>query len=346
MRTSGWHGRLAVALALGATLAVAAPAGAATTVRLAGGTTSLKLDGKTAKAVSKAGIKVSPAKPAKSKSGSIAFPISGGSIDPATAKGTITHKGGLTFKMGKGKVTLSSPTINTAKGTLAVKLGKKTVVVGTAKGGKVTRDGFATDVAGLKLKLNKLGAKTLNTAFGVSTFKAGLALGTASVASQPAEIALEGGSTSLVFTPTAAGALRQLGIAVAPIAPATADAATGGLKFAVTGGTLDAKTFFGSITHSGGLSLTGRDAVKLTDPVITVSGTPQLALSYSGASVPIADLGLTATPRIDTAARTIEVTGASVRLNSLAATTLNGLLGIPFPAGTELATASLTAQAR
>lgn len=355
MSTSGWHGRLGVVLAFGATLAVAAPAGAATTVRLASGTTSLKLDGKTAKAIKKAGVKVSAAKPAKSKGGSFVFTISGGSIDPATAKGTIAHKGGLTFTMGRGKVTLANPSIDTTKGTLSATIGKKAVAVGTAKGGKVTRDGFATNVAGLKLALNKRGAQTLNSAFGVRAFKSGAALGTAAVASQPAEIAIESGTTQLVFTQGAAGALRMLGVAVTPIAPATLDAATGALTFTVTGGLLDAKTHAGKIEASGGLSLAaaGASPVQLTSPIVNLGGTPQLAVTYSGLSTPIADLDLSAAPaKIDPATRAIEVAGASAKLNFVAATTLNQLFGLReggpfwFRAGDELVTASLTAKAR
>lgn len=345
----GWHGRLAVALAAFATLVVAAPAGAATTVRLSGGTTSVKL----AKTFKQAGVKVSPAKPAKNKSGSVVFPISGGSIDPATAKGTITHKGGLTFKMGQGKFTLTNPTLNTAKGTLSFRLGRQTVVVGSAKGGKVTRNGFATNVAGVKLTLNKRAALTFNSAFGIRSFKAGQPLGTATVASQPAEVAIESGAIDLTFTQATLGALGQLRIAPAPIAPATLDPATFTLRFPVTRGTLDPRTLAGSVLSSGGLSLAraGSAPVELTQPVITLSTTPQLAVTFGGASVAIADLDISRLTRtVDPRARTIALTGAGVKLNAVAATTLNALFGLSgpasFTAGTEIAIASLNAQAR
>lgn len=348
----GWHGRLALASAALATLVVAAPAGAATTVRLAGGSTSIKLSSKATSAFKQAGIKVSPAKPAKSRAGSLVFPISGGSIDPATAKGTITHKGGITLKMGAGKVTLGSPTLNTAKGTLAVKIGRTTSTIGTAKGGKVTRNGFATNVAGVKVTLNRRGAATLNTAFGVTAFKAGLQLGTAAVASQPAEIALARGETKLTFTATTAGALGQLRVAPGAIAPATFDAATGTLTFPVTRGTLDPATLAGSIFHSGGLSLTkaGSPPAELTLPIVTLSATPTLAVTFGGASLAIADLDISRLTRsIDARTRTISLAGAGVKLNATAATALTGILGAPagaFRAGDEIATASLTATAR
>ncbi|HEX6745625.1 MAG TPA: hypothetical protein VF087_15465, partial [Solirubrobacteraceae bacterium] len=78
-------------------LAVAAPAGAAT-VKVAGGSTTLKLDAGTAKALKGLGVSVTPITPAKAGSKGVSFPITGGSIDPATAAGTITHSGGLQLR--------------------------------------------------------------------------------------------------------------------------------------------------------------------------------------------------------------------------------------------------------
>lgn len=350
----GWHGRLAVATAALATLVVAAPAGAATTVRLAGGSTSVKLGSKATSAFKQAGIKVSPAKPAKNKGGSLVLPISGGSIDPATAKGVIVHKGGITLKMGKGKFTLGSLTLNTAKGTFAAKVGRSraAATIGTVKGGKVARNGFATNLSGAKLTLNKLGAATINTAFGIDSIKAGLQLGTASVVSQPAEIALTRGTTKLTFTATTAGALGQLRVAPGAIAPATFDAATGTVSFPITRGTVDPSTLAGSIFHSGGLSLTkaGSSPTELTQPIITLSTSPTLAVTFGGASLAIADLDISALTRsVDARTRTISLAGAGVKLNQTAASALTGILGAPegaFRAGDLIATASLTATAR
>src|SRR4051794_41908874 len=90
--------RVAAASALVA-LAVAAPADAAT-VKLAGGSTTLKLDAGTAKALKGLGVSVTPITPAKAGAKGVSFPISGGSIDPATAAGTITHPGGLQLRPG------------------------------------------------------------------------------------------------------------------------------------------------------------------------------------------------------------------------------------------------------
>ena len=71
-----------------AVLLVAAPAAQARDP-LAGGTTTLRLDGAVARTLADNGVRVAPVKPAR---GGVAFPITGGSLDGA--RGTIEHSGG------------------------------------------------------------------------------------------------------------------------------------------------------------------------------------------------------------------------------------------------------------
>ncbi|MDO8211959.1 hypothetical protein [Conexibacter sp. CPCC 206217] len=338
----GWHGRLAVATAALATFAVAVPANAATTsVRLSGGSTTLRLDGKTARALTSAGITVKPSKPGKNRGGALVLPVSGGSIDPANAKGTIDHKGGITLSMGRTKVALTAFTLNTGKKTVSAKAGRSTLAVGSLSGGKVTRDGFATKVAGLKLKLGKQAAGVLNRAFGVRVFKSGLALGTAASAPVSRDVAIDRGTTTLQINAQTAGALRQFGATLAPIAPATADAATGQLFFPITGGTVNPTAFSGSITHSGGLNI---GPLPLSDLVVNLGATPTLTTNLGA----VADLDLSRiTTSVDPRTRAINVGGAGVRINATAAGALNAAFRTTaFQAGQEIATASLAAIAR
>lgn len=338
----GWHGRLGVALGLTASLAVAAPAVAATTVKLSGGTTTLRLDAKTTKSLKKAGITVSAAAPGKLKSGALTFPVSAGSIDPATAKGTIDHKGGLTLKMGKKKLALTALTLNSSKGTLSGKAGKKTVSFASVKGGKVARDGFNTSASGFKVSVSKAGAAAINKALGVRTFKAGTALGTAALAPKTDELAIERGTTTLTFTPELAGALQQLRVTIGAGAPATVDA-NGAVVFPITDGTLNQSTLFGTVNHAGSLSLGGND---LSNPSITISATPSLSIS----SVKVGPLDIsTLVPRIDPATRTINLSGVGVTIDDQAAGLLNALLRLPQPflrGGMRIASGTLEATAR
>ncbi len=338
----GWHGRLGVALGLTASLAIAAPAVAAPTVKLSGGTTTLKLDAKTSKALKKAGIKVSAATPGKLKGGSLSLAVSGGSIDPATAKGTIDHKGGITLKMGKKKLTLASPTFNTSKGTVTVKAGKKKVAFAAIKGGKVARDGFNTSASGFKVSISKAGAAAINKALGSRAVKANAALGTASIAPKTDEIAIERGSTTLLFTPEMAGALQQLRIPVSAGAPATQNPDTS-ISFPITEGTLKQGTYFGTIEHGGALVL---GTTPLANPSITLSATPSLSIS----GVEVGPLDVSAmVPRIDPATRTIEISNVGVTISDQAAGLLTNLLALPqgvLRGGAKIAVGTLSATAR
>ena len=174
--------RVAAAGALVA-LAVAAPAGAAT-VKLSGGSTTLKLDPGTAKALKGLGVSVSPIAPAKAGTKGVSFPITGGTIDPATAAGTITHSGGLQLRAGATKVRLTSFTIGVDRTpTISVKAGKARLHAFSLSlaGAKVSRAGLGTNVSGVAVKLSAKGAAALNGAFGVKAFKRGLRVGTATV---------------------------------------------------------------------------------------------------------------------------------------------------------------------
>src|SRR4051794_9684880 len=112
--TSHLPRRRAVLAAGGALLALglAAPGAGAATVDLAGGSTTLKLDSKAAKALTSLGVSVAPTGKAKASSSGVAFPITGGSIAPAKATGTIRHTGGLRLRAGKVRVTLSDFTVS------------------------------------------------------------------------------------------------------------------------------------------------------------------------------------------------------------------------------------------
>lgn len=107
------------------------------------------------------------------------------------------------------------------------------------------------------------------------------------------------GATVLTLNQGTAGALTQLGVTAAPISPASATP-SGDLRFPITD-SLARALYTGTITHSGGISLTaGATVVKLTDFDINlgqrslsavVNGGPRvgiLSLDYSGARVSFA----------------------------------------------------------
>jgi hypothetical protein len=101
------------------------------------------------------------------------------------------------------------------------------------------------------------------------------------VTAKPKTVALTSGATTVTLDPGAAAALQSLGVTAAPIG-------SDSLSFSITGGTLDARTFAGTITHSGGIALSkGATSVALTDFQIGIDDTPELTALVGGMRVPI-----------------------------------------------------------
>jgi hypothetical protein len=341
---------LAVGVAGAAALAAAPVASAA--VGLEGGSTSLRLAPGTAAALGDLGVSVAPVGPARVSGGAIAFPVTGGSIDPATAAGRIAHSGGLAFSAGGTTVRVTdfvvrtdrrTPVLTAAAGRARIpllQLDTSDAVVLRRGPGRV-----GTWVVRVRASLTATGAGALNAAFG-SELPAGLPVGRVDVRTEPSQVELSGGATTLALDPGTAAALTSLGVAPSVIAPGTAGAA--GLAFPVTGGRLGASTFAGRITHSGGIALTaGAVRVELSDFRITVDGDPDLSARVGDTTtrVPLAvDLGAA---RTGLSARTAVVRGARVLLTTESAGALNAAFGTAaLTAGLPLGTADVRARVR
>jgi len=338
--------RLIPLAALGAALAVAPAAQAA--VDLSGGTTRLTLDRGTAKALGSLGVKVAPTGAATAQGRHVRFPISGGSIDPASAAGTIEHRGGLRLKAGGKRIVLKNYVVKVGKKiTLSAQVGGARVKILKLTGKpKVSRSGFGTNVSGLTAKLNRTAAKALNATFGVRAFKAGIPLGKVRVQAEPSQTELLAqGDTALAIDPGTLQAIVGLGVTPGVIGPATLDGTTA--RFPITGGSAALDLSAATVTHSGGLSLTkGSTVVSLTDFDIRVgSGAPQLFASLNGDAdkVAILDLDLSALqPTVS--GRSITLAGVVAKLTQGAADALNAAFGTTaFSAGLTVGTATVSA---
>ena len=335
-------------LAASAALLATAPAASAA-VSLSDGQTRLTLAKGTAAALDDLGVKVKPTGPARAAGRHVRFPITGGSIDPATAAGTIDHRGGLRLKAGKVKVKLDNYRVKVgAKITLSARLGGQRVTILNLTGTpKVTRDGFGTNVSGLTAKLNRTAARALNKAFGVSAFKKGLPLGKVKVQAEPADTELlPEGATSLALDPAALQAIVAQGITPGVVGPATLAGTTA--SFPITGGIAALDLSVAEVAHSGGISLTkGATVVALTDFFIRVGGgeAPQLLATLNGGATPVAiiDLDLAALqPAID--GRNVTLTGITAKLTQGAADALNAAFGTTaFAGGLVLGQATVNA---
>ncbi|MGD9985462.1 HtaA domain-containing protein [Pseudonocardia sp.] len=192
---------LLLALAVGG-VALAAPANAGTPapaghqshdwhphspakVKVKGGSTSLTVDKATAAVLAENKVTVRAVYGAGGKAPTFRFPITGGSVDPRTAAGTITHSGGLKIAAGMKSVVVKDFTIDTRSGVLTarvagtstriplLKLDTSSAAISGSKGWLV--------VTGVRATLTSQAAAALNTTFGVSLFEAGLPIGTAAV---------------------------------------------------------------------------------------------------------------------------------------------------------------------
>jgi hypothetical protein len=330
--------------------AVAATPAAAAPVGLAGGSTNLHLDRATAAALGDLGLSVTPVGPAKASGTRVSFPVTGGAIDPATAAGRVTHSGGLAFSAGGTTVRAtnfivrtdgSRPVLTAAVGSARVPL--LNLDLGDAKVLRRGPGGVGTWVVRVQTSLTATAAGALNAAFG-SHLAAGTPIGRVDLRTEPAQVRLSGGATTLSLDPGTAAALTGLGVTPSVIAPGTAGAA--GLAFPVTGGTLAAGTFAGRIDHSGGIALTaGATRVELTRFRIEVATTSQLTALVGGTTtrVPLSvDLS---GAKVGLSKRTAVVRGAKVALTSEAATALNTAFGTTaLKAGVPLGTADVRAK--
>jgi hypothetical protein len=338
-------------LALAAIVAVllVAPSGAMARVDLAGGATKLKLYGATAKVLAQNGVTVQPVGAAKVRGGGIAFPITGGAINPATAAGRITHSGGLRLSAGGKRLTLRGFNVHVGakRAILTAKAGdaRLTVLSLELAKAKIRRPGLGTTVTGIRAALSGQAAKALNAYFGTSLFSKGLPIGKVAVRAKPAEVEFAGGATTLALDPGAASALQSLGVAAAPIDPASAG--SDGLSFPITGGKANASTFAGRIRHSGGIRLSkGSTVVDLTSFTIQVDSDPDLTALVGGQRVSILNLDLS---QLDAQVkgRRITLSGVKATLTAAAAAALNQAFSThAFSEGLLLGTATVRARAR
>jgi hypothetical protein len=341
-------------LPLAAACVLAVPAGAAaqdlpTTAAVAGGQTTLRLDPGTAGALTGAGVRLTPTGAARVRGGGVRFPVSGGSADPGTLAGRVTHRGGLRLRAGGRSVVLRAPVYRIGeRSTLSARVGgaRLTVaVLGTDDARLHERGPVRTGVGGVTATLTAPAARALNRAFGVSLFRRGLALGTVGSELRFRQVVLDGGATGLALDPAAAQALTALGVAPGVVAPATLEA--GEVRFPITAGRVDARTLAGQIAHSGALSLTGGGTpVELRDPLITVDETPALSAVVGTDRLEVLTLDASAARRsID--GNVVTVGGVVARLTGPAAAALNAAFGTTaLTEGLVLGTATIRGTAR
>ena len=163
--------------------AVAAP-----TAQVAGGRTWAQLSTDFLGAVESLGLHVSPIGPGSLRRGVASFPIPGGALDLANARGDIFHTGGLTLRAGATEVRLLNFVIDTQDAPVLTGL----VVVNGDLLGRVPLFDLALGAApelkrsllvvgDVDVTLTSVAADALNDVFAVDAFQAGFPIGEAAV---------------------------------------------------------------------------------------------------------------------------------------------------------------------
>jgi len=342
---------------------------------LSGVSTNVDLDAGTAGVLKENGVTVTPVAPATvSTSGgttTASFPITDGyvSVYPESQRpfirGTFSHSGGLTFSAGGKSVTATDFVVNPGSSTLTATVGGNGVQLLDLDGSnvKVTQDGSTTRVEGTVAKLSSTAASALNQTFGVSLFKQGIPLGVVRIAAQgtsgpggapTAEIqALGGKATNVDLDAGTAAVLKDNGVMVAPVAPATVSASGGTTtaSFPISQGYVSvypesqAPFIRGTFSHVGGLTFSAGDkSITATDFIVN-PGSSSLTATVGGNAVKLGDLDGT-NVKVTQDGSTTRVEGTVAKLSSDAASALNQTFGVSlFKQGIPLGVVRIAAVA-
>lgn len=164
----------------------------------------------------------------------------------------------------------------------------------------------------------------------------------------PADVLLYRGATTVALDPGTAGALKSLGVSVAPTGSAYAGKA--GISFPITLGVVDAADLTGQIRHSGGLVFAkGATKVFLSRFFIDIDEAPSLsgkvgATFGAGDRAELFSLDLSGL-KVDAGSRHIVLSGVGLTLTAGAADALNAAFGTTaFTEGLPIGTATVKAR--
>ena len=210
---------LLVATALGLLLA---PTAQAAYDPVGSGTTKLILDKGFAAFLKQNEIALAPAAGAKRKGATYSLPVSGGQLDPTTAKGEIDTEGTLIFQAAHNKVPLRQIVIKTKRSPLLAKVGGGQLKIAAASQLSFKREGFQSSFSAKALALSAKVATRLNKKLRPKLpFSAAQKIGSLTSRTQPQLVAiLEGGRSTLLFDSAFIAKLSSRFVSLNPIFPA------------------------------------------------------------------------------------------------------------------------------
>lgn len=284
---------VAIVAAAVAAMLVLAPLASAASNPIAKGSTTLTINSGFNNKAKKAGIKITAIKPATLKGTKATFAVTGGSIEPTTGAGTVTHSGGLKITWGKKSVALKAFEINTSKKTLTASTGGKKIQIATLGGTSSARLGFGNSISAKSVKLTKAGANALNKALTpkptkvkvkvkkngktitktktVKTqpaFKANMVLGKTTTEVEPkTDNVLATGTMTYAGDSSLFTKLNDVGVKVETISPTSVSGTT--YSSGISGGTISPLGTEGQVNSSGGIKLVQSFQVSPTETFST-----------------------------------------------------------------------------
>jgi hypothetical protein len=332
---------VAAAAVLGATLVVVPAAEAQSTqgaaLAASGGKSTITLSKSASKRNKKAKVRVTASKGASASSKAVTLPISGGTVDPASFKGLVSHKGKLTLKRGRRMLGLTG---------VIVTVGQRSTVGATLRGqragvfsldtrdAKYVRNGVdGGTLSNVRVKLSEKYAKALNRILKTKAYKKGQLLGTMTVTGKLAQALVQQGAAQLALNPAALQSLASQGVSVTPAPPA-----------ALSGNTLTVPVSVGAISIGegatlldldGGLTLTkGSTSITLDGFEIEADGNTATLNVTGPISLPFSNLSGSFAPVFGNG-NSFEIENISSTLTVQAAAALEKV-GIHVPADLDL----------
>ena len=347
---------------------------------LSGVGTSVILDAGTAGALKSLGVAIAPSGKAtfEASTSTITFPITSGYAEihsdpntkPGNIMGSIVHQdSGFTLSAGKTKVELSDLIVDPGNSMVYGSVGGKPGIPLLSLDGtgvKVSMEGGNVVLFGTVAKLTDTAATALNGAFKTDAIKPGLPLGVVRLVAKgtantydangdkTAEVnRLSGKQTAVTLDPGTAGALKSLGVAVAPSGNAKFDAATSTVSFPITGGFAAIHSdkgyqpgyIVGNVIHQGsGLKFSkGSKSITVSDFVVDPGASTLTATAGGKAGVPLLSLDGTAV-QVSQEGSDVVLQGTVAKLTATGASALNSTFGVSaFKEGIPLGVVRLTA---
>lgn len=208
-------------IALLALLCVAPGAGAAYDP-IGSGSVRLRLDDDFVGQLTKAGVTLTAAGPARRQGETMVLPASGGAFDPTLGKGTVETEGALVFGGPGKKIRIRKISIKADRSPLVARVGGGQLKVVTAGSVSVRRAGIGSQVTARSLRLTGKAAQRLNKKLRPRVPLApDQVIGTLVAKTQPRTLTvLPRGTATIEFDPALVAKLNSRFVSLNPIFPA------------------------------------------------------------------------------------------------------------------------------